>query len=364
MDGLQAVCADCLRRERRAPFLRGVLAVLLLAVIGYGAFRGYTTYEPPYDYGEHTRKVRKLEADLKQEPCDRPKNQELLTLMLQAGDARGVIKRAEGFFAHCGDLVELRAITYRAHERLGESDAAVADITRLVDSAPYSPTYRAWRGYLYRNKGDLELAATDLREALSLYPEFTDVPVDLATVYEKLGRPCDAVFPLQQLVHHYPDRTWTAGIRARLAELDQRGSCSMSKSTSGRVILRMDPLRMATSARVRVEDAATGVFMLDTGASYVTLTRAFADKVGVSTSGAPALTLRTANGEKKGSLVSLRNVSLEGLSAKSVPAVVVDDLGPGVDGLLGLSFLMRFELRQANGVVELAARQTSAKTAR
>jgi aspartyl protease family protein len=39
-----------------------------------------------------------------------------------------------------------------------------------------------------------------------------------------------------------------------------------------------------------------------------------------------------------------------------VPAVVIDDLGPGVDGLLGQSFLSRFEMKQSRGVLELVAR--------
>jgi aspartyl protease family protein len=52
--------------------------------------------------------------------------------------------------------------------------------------------------------------------------------------------------------------------------------------------------------------------------------------------------------------VLIGTIAVDKLAAMRVPGVVIDDLGPGIDGLLGLSFLSRFELHQAHGVVELA----------
>ena len=336
--------------------MRALVGAALIAGTGFAGYRVSKGYEPPYDYGNRARKIDRLEAELMKEPCDRSKTEELLEHTLSAGDNRGVLRRADAFWAKCGEFVQLRMYTYRAHAQLTEWDGAVADVTRLVESEPYSPYYRAWRGIVYQDKGDLERAVADFREALLLRPQLSDIPLNLAATYEKLGRPCDAAFPLQQLVFHYPTESWSAGIRERIADLEKRGGCGVVASGAGRATISMEPGRTAIRVKVHLDDKETAVFLLDTGASYVTLTRVLAGKLGLELGAAPEVRLQTANGEKKGKFVSLRSVAVEGLAAKSVPAVVVDDVGPGIDGLLGLSFLARFEMRQANGVVELTVK--------
>jgi clan AA aspartic protease (TIGR02281 family) len=365
LDGLQPFCTRCLRRRRRAPFVRAASIALFVAAAGAGAYYAYNVaykgYEPPYDYGEHAPKIRRLEADLAKEPCDRRKAEELLDAMLDAGDNRGAIHRADAFWVKCGADDELRRYTYQAHQRLGEWDDAVADATVLVEADPYSGYYRAWRGRVYQDKGDLDHAADDFREALLLIPDLVDLPLNLATVYEKQGRPCDAAVPLQQLVLYYPNKPWTAGINARIADLETKGACGVAVSGSGRVTIKMDPGRGRIQTKVRLDGKETASFVVDTGATYVTLTRRLADKMGLSLGAAPRTKLRSANGTHTGLLTTLDEVAVEGLAARRVPAVVVDDLGPGVDGLLGLSFLARFEMRQSNGVVELAPKGAARK---
>jgi len=329
------------------------VALVVLGGLGGGGYWAYRTHKPRYDYGAATNTIYTLEAELQKEPCDRPKTLELLEAMLDAGDSRGVLARTATFSAACGDYMQTKRITYRAHQRLGETDAAVADLTALVDSDPYQFYYHAWRGVVYQEKGDLERAADDFRRALLLYPKLSDIPLNLATVYEKQGKPCEAAFPLQQLVFHYPHAAWTPGIRARIADLMQKGGCSVVGE--GRATLRMEPGQLQIRAKVRLDDKETASFVVDTGASYVTLTRALADKLGLDLAGAPKVAMQTANGQRDGRFVLMGSLAVDKLIAKRVPAVVIDDLGPGVEGLLGLSFLSRFELRQADGVIEIAA---------
>jgi clan AA aspartic protease (TIGR02281 family) len=98
------------------------------------------------------------------------------------------------------------------------------------------------------------------------------------------------------------------------------------------------------------------MFVVDTGASQVTLTRALAGRQGLDLKAASKAVLRTANGQTTGLFTSLPSIALDGIEALQVPAVVVDDLGPGLDGLLGLSFLTRFDMRQSAGLMELTVR--------
>ncbi|MDI1444306.1 TIGR02281 family clan AA aspartic protease [Polyangium sp. 6x1] len=352
-DGMQALCPACMRKQRRAPLVRALVGLFVLGGLGGAGYWAYRTYQPRYDYGAATNAVHKLETELQKEPCDRPKTLELLETILDAGDSRGVLARSATFTAACGEYVQTRRITYRAHQRLGETDAAVADLTELVSSDPYQVHYRAWRGVVYQEKGDLDRAAEDFRQALMLHPKLSDIPINLATVYEKQGKPCEAAFPLQQLVFHYPRAAWTSGIRTRIADLLQKGGCSVVGE--GRASLRMEPGQLQIRAKVRLDDKETASFVVDTGASYVTLPRALAEKLGIDLAGAPKVALQTANGRKDGLFILIGSIAVDKLAAKRVPAVVVDDLGAGVEGLLGLSFLSRFELRQADGVVEIAA---------
>ena len=68
----------------------------------------------------------------------------------------------------------------------------------------------------------------------------------------------------------------------------------------------------------------------------------------------------TANGMAKARLSKADKVQLGKLEASNVPVVVqnVDEksFGAGVDGLLGMSFLSRFEVQMAGGSIEIRTR--------
>jgi clan AA aspartic protease (TIGR02281 family) len=88
----------------------------------------------------------------------------------------------------------------------------------------------------------------------------------------------------------------------------------------------------------------TGRFLLDTGATYCVVSREVARqaKVRGRTSG-ETVRLLTVNGPVDANLGEVRKVELGGDSARDVEvAVMDDDPAPGLDGLIGLSFLDRF----------------------
>jgi aspartyl protease family protein len=67
--------------------------------------------------------------------------------------------------------------------------------------------------------------------------------------------------------------------------------------------------------------------------------------------------LTSATGRAVGALTVLESVDIDGLIAFRVPVVVVEEL-PDVGGLIGLSYLSRFDIKQTKGVLELAARRS------
>ena len=84
--------------------------------------------------------------------------------------------------------------------------------------------------------------------------------------------------------------------------------------------------------------------VLDTGAVLTTLVPSIAEAIGysVATSIKPTVT-RTAAADERGYLVQLVELTTLGVT---VPAVHVNvaDLGYGVDGVLGMNFLLDFNL--------------------
>ena len=88
----------------------------------------------------------------------------------------------------------------------------------------------------------------------------------------------------------------------------------------------------------------------------VVLSRHAADSLGLNLAGATRLYTQTANGVGSGSAVTLDRVEVQGVRAARVSAAVVDEL-VGADGLLGMSFLSRFDLSRSNGSLEIKARK-------
>ena len=103
-----------------------------------------------------------------------------------------------------------------------------------------------------------------------------------------------------------------------------------------------------------------GLFILDTGASYLTVRSSFADRAKIPQT-ENEITLMTANGQAKAKLSKADKVMLGKLEAVNVPVAIqkVDEksYGAGVDGLLGMSFLSRFEVQMANGTIEVRTRR-------
>ena len=96
------------------------------------------------------------------------------------------------------------------------------------------------------------------------------------------------------------------------------------------------------------------VFLVDTGASSVAVSEAFAQKAGLT--GGFAITLQTANGAVPGRM--LRNVPVRAGHLGSVPAVVAVGL-VGLDedkALLGQSFLSRFDIQIVQDEMRLTPR--------
>jgi aspartyl protease family protein len=95
-------------------------------------------------------------------------------------------------------------------------------------------------------------------------------------------------------------------------------------------------------------------FMVDTGATLVSMSRADATRLGLDLSGARAVRTLTAGGVAPAQMLTLQRVRVGAVEVYEVQALVTDSPMPYV--LLGNSFLDRFQWRRENDVMRLERR--------
>jgi len=114
----------------------------------------------------------------------------------------------------------------------------------------------------------------------------------------------------------------------------------------------LDYDRYGHTVQATINGKATGRFVVDTGAAVVTMSALFADKLGLEWDPEQdAVELVLANGERvEGSAVLLDKVAVGGVSSRGVRAVVLEHPpAEEIDGLLGMSFLGRFQVKMEPG---------------
>lgn len=96
-------------------------------------------------------------------------------------------------------------------------------------------------------------------------------------------------------------------------------------------------------------------FVVDTGATLITLSSAVADRLGLSSTRGLEVPVETASGRVSGRRVMLDRVQLGALELRGVDAIVLPGDRP-TTALLGMSFLGRVDMRNEGSMLVLQAR--------
>ena len=177
---------------------------------------------------------------------------------------------------------------------------------------------------------------------------------NMARDYEKLGQFCDAMLPIERWVALDPSRNQTSQTQAMLSDYAAKGGCVAATSGGSETFPAARP---GSVVKVPVIiNNIKAIFILDTGASFVVLKDSFAKKANVDLDQGTAVHLRTANGIVDGKRGRADTIQLRSLKAAGVPVVVEADSAAafGADGLLGLSFLSRFNVTIDGHTVRIA----------
>jgi aspartyl protease family protein len=321
----------------------------------------YTRYGMPPLEARFTGvpKIHDLLEGLQREPCAEniaiPASRELQ----RSKDIRGAANLLRGFGTVCPDAA---GALYEAAELflgLGDYDTALRLTGQVIALHPDADRAYWVQGLAEQALGRHEAALEDYAMVLRSLPDPANIKAELFTrmseSYAKLFRFCEAITPLQTYIGLAPATRSTPALERRMALLARQGNCTQSYARGAASIVRQSGGVFLADIEV---NGVAGRFIIDTGASLVTLTPAFATKAKPQMFTAGSLALQAANGFATGRLATLDSVRIGALSASAVPAVVLaKSLGTGVDGLLGMSLLSRFTV-----VIDAKGIQLSAKS--
>lgn len=170
----------------------------------------------------------------------------------------------------------------------------------------------------------------------------------LAESYRLLGDGAAAAHVYRQILQMAPQSSLATAARRALDTLGEPALATIQVPFQARGASVLVP--------GRVNGQPIGYFILDTGATYTSISRHVAATLGIA-SGESSVRLATASGVIQAPLALLDEVDIGGAVARNVPVVIheLPNVPPTIVGLLGLSFLERFRvnLDLTSGVLTL-----------
>src|SRR4029078_3102679 len=149
---------------------------------------------------------------------------------------------------------------------------------------------------------------------------------------ERLGRYCDAILPIQNWVAIAPSHD-TSQTRAIIATYTSQGNAKPAPSGSKP---EKFPANTGNVVKVTVTvNGVDGVFIIDTGATFVSMSEAFAKKANIQPEPGETMELHSANGAVEARRARAKSIQLRSLRAADVLVAIQTDkptpFGPGVD---------------------------------
>lgn len=253
----------------------------------------------------------------------------------------GTVRASTAYQQKCEHSYALDWKLFFAHEQLKQWNAAVAVATGLVVHEPNDDDFWWWRGKARSFAGEHEAAIVDLRQSLAdADADNNGIQVShIERSAKALGQPCEHAFALRWLAQ--------VGVALRSSaerelqqsylgnecdKLDGRGAFAWS--TDGKPLSR---------AKIKGSVAGKAIqFTIDRYLGTTLVTRDFAAAASLPRGTEVDVMLPTGLG--KGALSSA-DIVVGTARASAVPVVIVDKLPQGIDAVLGLSFLWRFDVQ-------------------
>src|SRR3954454_9008780 len=305
--------------------------------------------------------VRRPLEELHRERCDETAISNLADALQKAGRRREAATAQVTFSRNCNGNAPAVRRAVNILLQLNDYPAIVSAAAELIKLEPYGDNGYFLRALGHDRGGNCKKAIDDYTTAIEMFGNKEKISsvgyLGMTRCYEKLGQFCDATIPIETWIALNPARNDTSQTRTILADLSAKGNCA-AVATGEEIIPVGRPGQIVTVAAS--VNGVPGRFVLDTGATFVSLKRSFAQRAKVDVDESTSLRLNTANGVANGRPGRAKLVALKKLSAQDVAVVVQADdrgtYGDKIDGLLGMSFLSRFDVTIDPKAVRLKAR--------
>jgi aspartyl protease family protein len=286
---------------------------------------------------------------LSRERCDQKAVYQLAKELEDESYRREAAEGLVRFSDNCGGYAD--GLTRAINLLLDISDYSrgveIAD--KLIEMEPNGDNAYFLRAFAYDSSNQCEKAIPDYSSAIELFGDKDKISSvgyeKMSRCYEQLGQYCDAMLPIESWVAINPGEHDNDQTRNIIRRLSGMGKCA--QETTGK---KEETIRRKGADVIKVDASINGVkgtFVIDTGATFVTIKKQFADRAGLKITG-QHIRLNTANGTVDGYLTKAKSVKLRSLESARVQVVIQlggeDDYGDGTDGLIGMSFLSRFDV--------------------
>lgn len=292
--------------------------------------------------------------------CDKTAIFRLSNELTKLGELRPAANTLLGFASTCPNSEgELRTAANLLFN-MGDYAAVVPVTDRILEQRSNVGQYYFLRGQALYHLGRSPEAVEDISSAIALFDNIRLVSSRafelLASAYAADGKFCQAMTAIQTYVYADAQKRDTAAMRKLITGYADKGKCEVGYADGAEVVPRTK--QDVTLARVSINGVA-GTFVVDTGASVVTVDAAFAKKAKITSQNSRKVLTHTANGVTEATLTTSDSVELRKVRAENVStAIISKPIGNGVDGLLGMSFLARFDVTLSEREMRIQARKS------
>jgi len=359
--------------EEKSYFVPAALSIAVFIAAGVGAYYFYSQSSG----NQYQSVLEQLDASslppsfervsgakfrldqLKREPCDREAILPLAELMTEAGYPRESVRSLAKFGERCGTSIELLDPAYDSLVRLGDFKGAVDVADEMIKINPAVPHYRFWRGQAYEGQKNYKAALSDYVSALQFHRDLSRVSLDtffsVSRMYAAIGRPCEAITPLEMYVSYNASRRQTDQITKLISDWATQGNCRAHHAVGG------DKVLLSSGGIIDVViNGSRGRMVYDTGATMVTITPSFASRAKIIPDEQNMMTVNVVGGTIQSAPGYASVIQVGKTRAANVPVSVSvgrdDAYGKDIDGLLGMTFLARFIFTTDGSTLELKPR--------
>jgi len=305
----------------------------------------------PADVAGQPSIAQKLDQ-LRREPCDQTAIYQLQKALNDAGYRREAANALISFSGHCDDNAAALRTAANIFLKLTDYKAVLEVTNKIIRLVPNNDNGYYLRARAYDGLKDYSHAIADYITGIELFGDKDRIAsvsyMNMSDDYVALGQYCEAMRPIKAWVAIDPVRHDTSQTQHILDGLARKGHCEAETAIGGGETIAIPGGAKQISVSVQV-NGVRGHFLLDTGATFVLVKQSFATAAKLAIRDDSEIQLHTANGIGKAVLGRADMVKLGKLEARNVSVAVQTDAdgayGHGVDGLLGMSFLSRFEVR-------------------